>query len=59
MNQTTTSSTNPKNAEQTAKKPGFFGRILQKIDASMKQKAEQKSKSDCCGGDNSKGGKCC
>ena len=43
---------------KSEKKPGFFGRIFQKMDASMKAKAEAKGES-CCGGDDSKGGKCC
>jgi hypothetical protein len=42
------------------KKPGFFGRLFQKLDSSMKQKAEEKSKQgSCCGGKDRKGGKCC
>jgi hypothetical protein len=45
---------------KTEKKPGFFGRIFQKLDNSMKQKAEEKSQQgSCCGGSDSKGGKCC
>jgi hypothetical protein len=44
-----------------APKPGFFKRILTKVDDAMKEKAEQQAKnSQCCSGDdNGKGGKCC
>jgi len=46
-------------SSETEKKPGFFSRLVQKIDGSLKQKAEQKSQDgDCCGG-SGKGGKCC
>lgn len=42
------------------KKSGFFGRMVQKLDSSMKQKAKEKSQQGgCCGGGDSKGGKCC
>lgn len=42
------------------KSPGFFGRMFQKLDDAMKQKAEEKSKeSRCCSEEDSKGGKCC
>lgn len=43
------------------KKPGFFKRLVDKLDDSMKAKAEEKSsQSSCCGGSGSgKGGKCC
>jgi hypothetical protein len=48
------------NEAATEKKPGFFGRLFQKLDSSMKQKAEEKAQEGCCGGDDkSKGGKCC
>jgi len=41
------------------KQPGFFGRMIQKLDASMKQKADEKSQqSSCCGSDD-KADKCC
>lgn len=41
-------------------KPGLFGRIVQKLDSSMKLKAEEKSKQgSCCGGSDDKGNKCC
>jgi hypothetical protein len=43
--------------------PGFFARLLNKLDASLKQRAEAKPSSGCCGGeskrDEDKGGKCC
>jgi hypothetical protein len=42
------------------KKSGLFTRILNKVDASMKAKADEAAKSDCCsGGKNGKGDKCC
>ncbi|NBB80429.1 MAG: hypothetical protein GVY36_13475 [Verrucomicrobia bacterium] len=41
------------------KKPGLFGRIFQKLDDSMKQKADEQSQQSCCGGKDDKGGKCC
>ena len=42
-------------------KPGFFQRILTKVDAAMKAKADAQAKnSSCCSGDDKgKGGKCC
>ncbi len=54
----------PNNTAQTEKpssekKPGVFGRIFQKLDDSMKQKADEKSQESCCGGKDDKGGKCC
>jgi hypothetical protein len=57
----------PQNNKQAAaetakneKQPGIFGRIFQKLDESMKQKAETKSKQgSCCGGSDGKGDKCC
>jgi len=49
-----------KNSTATKEQPGFFGRILQKLDNTLKQKAEEKSGEDsCCGGSDNKGGKCC
>lgn len=46
---------------KTEKKSGFFGRIIQRMDDSMKQKADEQAKAgDCCGPDSKgKGGKCC
>ncbi len=46
---------------ETKDKPGFFKRIVDKVDTAMKAKAEEKSQqSSCCGsGDGDKGGKCC
>tara|TARA_R110002074_G_scaffold67374_1_gene158673 strand:- start:37 stop:210 length:174 start_codon:yes stop_codon:yes gene_type:complete len=42
------------------KEPGFLGRIVQKLDDSMKKKAEEKTEQGtCCGGSDDKGGKCC
>ncbi|MFP4157980.1 MAG: hypothetical protein ACLFU4_10215 [Opitutales bacterium] len=46
-------------SSDTAKTPGFFGRIFTKLDDSMKQKAEEKSPESCCGGKDDKGNKCC
>lgn len=46
----------------TDEKPGFFKRILNKLDDAMKKKAVEKSQqSSCCGSgsDDGKGGKCC
>ncbi len=41
-------------------KPGFFKRIVTKMDDAMKAKADQKSQSNCCSGDDKgSGGKCC
>ena len=44
-----------------APKPGFFKRILSKVDTAMKEKADEQAKdSSCCSGeDKGKGGKCC
>jgi hypothetical protein len=44
-----------------APKPGFFQRILTKVDTAMKTKADEQAKnSQCCSGDDKgKGGKCC
>lgn len=39
------------------KKPGFFGRILKKMDASMKSKADEAAENKS--GSKGKGGKCC
>lgn len=47
---------------ETNEKPGFFKRIVDKVDASMKKKADEKTlQSGCCGSEESdgKGGKCC
>lgn len=46
---------------QPEPKPGFFKRILTKVDTVMKEKAEAQAKnSSCCSGDDKgKGGKCC
>ncbi len=46
--------------EKTAEKPGFFKRLIEKLDAAMKQKADAKAGGGCCSGDDKgKGGKCC
>jgi hypothetical protein len=45
---------------KTETKPGFFARILNKVDASMKAKADEAAKQSCCPDNkNGKGGKCC
>jgi hypothetical protein len=43
------------------KKPGLIKRLVEKLDRSMKAKADEKAKSGCCcgGGSDDKGGKCC
>lgn len=41
-------------------KPGFFTRILNKVDTAMKAKADEAAKNECCSSDKKgKGGKCC
>lgn len=40
-----------------AEKPGLLKRIVAKVDGAMKQKADAKAQSGCCGG--GKGDKCC
>ena len=40
-------------------KPGFFKRILTKMDASMKEKANKAAAENKCCGTDSKGNKCC
>ncbi|WP_309385397.1 hypothetical protein [Cerasicoccus frondis] len=49
-----------KDDKKAEAKPGFFTRIVSKLDSSMKEKADAKAQqqSSCCGGDG-KGGKCC
>ncbi|WP_309397350.1 hypothetical protein [Cerasicoccus maritimus] len=47
-----------KEAKKPEAKPGFFTRIISKLDSSMKEKADAKAQQSCCGGDG-KGGKCC
>lgn len=44
-----------------APKPGFFKRILTKVDTAIKEKADEQAKnSSCCSDDDKgKGGKCC
>ena len=42
------------------KAPGFFSRMFQKLDNTMKQKAEEKSQQNSrCSEEDRKGGKCC
>ena len=55
----TTENTNQKK-DTAPQQEGFFTRIFTKIDNSMKVKAGEAAKSQCCSEDNdSKGGKCC
>jgi len=45
---------------QNEAKPGFFTRILNKVDGAMKTKADEAAKNHCCDPkDKGKGGKCC
>ncbi len=50
-----------KSADIASKAPrNFLARLFEKLDHSLKQKAEEKAKqSGCCSGDKGKGGKCC
>ncbi len=56
-----TPQTEKKNCCEPEKKPGLFKRLVEKLDRSMKAKADEKAASGCCCGDGSddKGGKCC
>ena len=54
-----TENTNQKK-DPAPQKEGFFTRIFTKIDNSMKVKADEAAKNQCCSEDkDSKGGKCC
>lgn len=47
---------------ESKEKPGFFKRMVDKLDGAMKEKAEEKSQQSCCGGSDTgdgKGGRCC
>lgn len=47
---------------EAREKPGFFKRMVAKLDEAMKQKATDRSqKESCCepGAEKGKGGKCC
>ncbi|MEO0508856.1 MAG: hypothetical protein AAF065_03225 [Verrucomicrobiota bacterium] len=57
MNEEKTSE--PKAAEGSTEKPGFFQRIFTKLDQSMKEQADAKAQNNCCGESDGKGGKCC
>lgn len=60
MTDTPNEKTQPTEAAKEEKQPGFFGRIFQKLDDSMKQKAEaQSQEQSCCAGTDSKGNRCC
>lgn len=55
----TADKTRERSESASEKKPGFFGRLFQKLDDSMKKKAEEQSQQGCCCNDgDSKGGKC-
>jgi len=55
-----TETTGNKQQQASTEKPGFFTRILNKVDNSMKAKADEAAKKPCCDGDKKgKGGKCC
>ena len=56
-----TDSSNNNLKPSDAPKPGFFKRILTKMDTKMKEKADEQAKnSSCCSSDDKgKGGKCC
>ena len=42
------------------RKIGLFSRLFDKLDSSMKEKADKKAADSCCGGkDGKKGGGCC
>lgn len=41
------------------KKQGFLSKMVSKMDASLKQKADEKAKQGSCCGTDSKGNKCC
>ncbi|MGJ8650395.1 MAG: hypothetical protein ACSHX4_08550 [Opitutaceae bacterium] len=44
----------------TEPEPGFFNRMFTKLDNSMKAKADEAAKNECCSpNDKGKGGKCC
>jgi len=57
MNDKTT--TEQKATDSNTKKPGFFQSFFTKLDQTMKEKADAKAPNNCCGGSNSKDGKCC
>jgi len=40
------------------RRTSFLGRLVRKLDDSMKRKADQRAGEGCCGSDD-KGGKCC
>lgn len=42
------------------RKPGFVKRLVNRLDAALKARSEEKAESGCCGkADDGKGGKCC
>ena len=49
----------PSRRKGPEREKGFFGRLIERLDASMKEKADRKSQQACCGGKDDKGGKCC
>lgn len=60
-NETSTDTTGIKPTE-SGNKPGFFARLVGRIDQAMKDTAEKKASQGCCCKDEdkgNKGGKCC
>lgn len=48
---------------KTTRKPGLFKRLVDRLDRSLKAKADEKAQASCCcdgsNPDKGKGGKCC
>lgn len=60
MNETQGEQTEAKHKQKNeAKKVGFFGRFFQKLDASLKQQADEKAKQGSCCCSDDKGDTCC
>jgi hypothetical protein len=45
--------------DATKPKEGFWKKIIDRVDRSLKAKADAKAEQGCCGGDKGKGGSCC
>jgi len=45
--------------EANKQKDGFWKKNIDRVDKSMKAKADAKAGQSCCGGDKGKGGSCC
>tara|TARA_B100000941_G_C28219189_1_gene405830 strand:- start:321 stop:488 length:168 start_codon:yes stop_codon:yes gene_type:complete len=53
-------STENNSQAKTEDRPGFFKRMVIKLDSSMKAKADAKAEEPCCSSsDDKKNGKCC